>query len=147
MARREDIQQASSDRALPVVPDQMVCRHEHWKLGLKEVKMTLSGRLVARSVIVTNPLGLHLRACAEITKTASAFDAQATIRRGKKQADAESILDLMMLSAEYGTRLLLEAQGADARRLLDALESLFECDGQEDAGALDSDERSALENA
>ena len=57
--------------------------------------MSLSGRPVVRSVIVANPLGLHLRACAEIAKTASAFDAQATIRRGHKQADAESVSAMM----------------------------------------------------
>jgi hypothetical protein len=46
---------------------------------------------------------------------------------GKAQrVDGKSILDLLTLAAEEGTRLVVEATGPDASEALDAIGSLFE---------------------
>lgn len=74
-----------------------------------------------RTVRVTNPDGLHLRTCEAVARVASAFRAEATVSRGEKRANAESVLDLMALGAEEGTELHLEASGPDSVGLLDAL--------------------------
>lgn len=78
-----------------------------------------------RSVIVANPHGLHIRACASIVETVSAFNAHATVCRGVLCAEANSILELLMLTAHQGTELILRATGPDADTLLDALAELF----------------------
>jgi phosphocarrier protein len=81
-----------------------------------------------RTVNIANPDGLHLRASASIAKVASEFHAQARVCRGRQQADAKSVLELVTLAAAQGTELRLEATGPDADQLLDALEELFEND-------------------
>jgi len=43
-----------------------------------------------------------------------------------QRADGKSILELLTLAAEAGTRLVVEATGPDAREALDAIGSLFE---------------------
>ena len=42
------------------------------------------------------------------------------------RADGKSILELLTLAAEAGTRLVVEATGPDAREALEAIGGLFE---------------------
>jgi phosphocarrier protein len=78
-----------------------------------------------RVVIVENPRGLHVRACASIVETVDAFNAHATVYCGMMSAEANSILELLMLTAQQGTELILRATGPEADKLLDALAELF----------------------
>jgi phosphocarrier protein len=79
-----------------------------------------------RIVIVANPHGLHARVCASIVETVDAFNAHATVYRGTQRAEANSILELLMLAASQGTELILRATGPDADALLDALAERFQ---------------------
>ena len=81
-------------------------------------------RLV-RELQVTNSIGLHLRAAAEIVRVASAYDAAVTLECRGVQADARSVLSILCLAAECGTTLSTVAVGKDAAQALDALEALF----------------------
>ncbi|MGH7913835.1 MAG: HPr family phosphocarrier protein [Candidatus Binataceae bacterium] len=75
---------------------------------------------------VTNRLGLHLRAATKLAETARRFQSKVTIINGDDQADARSVINLMMLGAAMGARLNIRAEGADARAALDAVEHLFQ---------------------
>jgi phosphotransferase system HPr (HPr) family protein len=75
---------------------------------------------------VKNRLGLHLRSASTLAQAMAKFDAAVTISRGKNQANAKSVTSLMMLGAACGTKLKVKAEGADARRALDAVRQLFE---------------------
>ena len=66
-----------------------------------------------------------VRACASIVETVDAFNGHATVYRGMLRAEANSILELLMLTAQQGTELILRATGPDADTLLDALAELF----------------------
>jgi phosphotransferase system HPr (HPr) family protein len=79
-----------------------------------------------KSVIVTNPAGLHARPCAAIVKTAKRFKSKVEIHKNKETIDAANILDLMTLCAVQGTELLLTAKGPDAEEALTALAEEFE---------------------
>ncbi|QDV39589.1 HPr family phosphocarrier protein [Tautonia plasticadhaerens] len=72
------------------------------------------GGPVHRRFEVTDPAGLHLRAAARLAQAAAGFVAEVRVRGDGRVADARSILDLMMLAADCGSRLDLEARGADA---------------------------------
>jgi phosphocarrier protein len=78
-----------------------------------------------RTVTVANPYGLHFRACAAIVETADGFNATATVSLGMRRAEANSVLDLLMLAAQQGTELILRATGPEADTLLEALAELF----------------------
>ncbi|HEX8181691.1 MAG TPA: HPr family phosphocarrier protein [Pyrinomonadaceae bacterium] len=76
---------------------------------------------------VTNRLGLHARAAARLVRTASQFKSNIKLARtdGSANADAKSILSVLLLAAARGTELLLTAEGADERAALDAVCELF----------------------
>jgi phosphocarrier protein HPr len=78
------------------------------------------------TVEVANRLGLHLRAATKLAETARGFQAKVTIIGKDGQADARSVISLMMLGAAIGVRLKVRADGPDARAALDAVQQLFQ---------------------
>lgn len=83
--------------------------------------------MVEQTVIITNRLGLHARAAAQLVSTANRFSSQVRIERLDQSAtaDAKSILSVLMLAASRGTELRLIADGPDETDAIDALISLF----------------------
>ena len=77
-----------------------------------------------RSVRIVNKLGLHARPAAEIVKTAARFKSEITIIRDDLEVNGKSIMGVMMLAAEFGSTILMKAEGADADAALDALAAL-----------------------
>ena len=80
---------------------------------------------VRRSVTVVNRLGLHARAAAKLVRVASGFEADVSIRCAERDADAKSIMGVMMLAAAMGAVIEILASGADAEAAADSLESLI----------------------
>lgn len=83
--------------------------------------------MIQQSVEVTNRLGLHARAAAQLVRTACCFRSALRLERtdGSAVADAKSILSVLMLAACRGTILRATADGADEREALNALCKLF----------------------
>lgn len=79
------------------------------------------------SIKVTNPLGLHARAAAQLVKLANTFSSKITVKRPDTnvEADANSILGLLALAASTGTTLHLRVEGEDEQQAFDAVESIF----------------------
>lgn len=80
-----------------------------------------------RSVPITNVRGLHARASRKLAEIALSYDGGTTIwvRREGEEADARSLMDLMMLGAGCGSEVELEAEGPDADRALAQIEELI----------------------
>lgn len=74
-----------------------------------------------RTARIVNKLGLHARPAAEIVKTASRFKSDITIIRDELEVNGKSIMGVMMLAAEFGSTILMRAEGVDAEAALDAL--------------------------
>ena len=79
---------------------------------------------VAATIEVTDPLGLHIRSANSIARAAQQFQADIWIRHGEARIDAKSILGVMTIAAECGTRLLLEAAGPDAEAAIRSISGL-----------------------
>jgi phosphocarrier protein len=77
-----------------------------------------------REVEIVNARGLHARASAKFVKCAEQFDADINVSRDGQTVPATSIMGLMMLAAQMGSTILIEASGRDAEPALDALASL-----------------------
>ncbi len=77
-----------------------------------------------QEVEIQNKLGLHARASAKLTQTASRFAAEVWLSRDGRRVNAKSIMGVMMLAAGKGARISIETQGADAEAALDALVGL-----------------------
>ena len=73
---------------------------------------------------VVNKLGLHARAAAKLIELASGFESRIRICRDGHEADAKSIMRVMMLAASKGMSIEVVARGADAADAVEAIERL-----------------------
>ena len=79
---------------------------------------------VRRTMTIVNKLGLHARAAAKLIDLASGFESRIRMYRDGREADAKSIMQVMMLAASKGTDLEVAAQGPDAAEAVAAIERL-----------------------
>lgn len=79
----------------------------------------------SRSVTVINPEGLHARPAYMFVELATKYAARVEVIRGDERIDGKSILSILTLGAEQGTKLLLEATGPDAEDAVTELAQLF----------------------
>ena len=77
------------------------------------------------SVQIVNKNGLHARPAAEIVKAAARYQSDITLRRDDLEVNGKSIMGVMMLAAEYGSTLHLQANGPDADDALKAIAALI----------------------
>jgi phosphotransferase system HPr (HPr) family protein len=78
-----------------------------------------------RKVTINIPMGFHMRPVGAFAKLASTFGSTITVIKDDRRVNGKSALDLMLLAAEHGTELTLEADGPDAQQALDALADLL----------------------
>lgn len=83
--------------------------------------------MIERHITITNRLGLHARAAAQLVRTAGAYQSLLRLERldGSAVADAKSILSVLLLAASCGTQLRATADGADEGEAMAALLALF----------------------
>ena len=74
---------------------------------------------------IVNKLGLHARASAKLTQTAAQFSAEVWLSRNGRRVNAKSIMGVMMLAAGKGSKVMIEAEGADADAALAAVTQLI----------------------
>ena len=80
--------------------------------------------MASREAEIVNKLGLHARASAKLTQLASSFQSDIWLSRSGRRVNAKSIMGVMMLAAGKGSKVLVEAEGADAEQALAAIVQL-----------------------
>ena len=75
---------------------------------------------------IINKLGLHARASAKLTQTASAYQSEVWLERNGKRVNAKSIMGVMMLAAGIGSLVTLETDGDQEQEASNALLALIE---------------------
>lgn len=79
-----------------------------------------------RTIPITNVRGLHARASRKLAEIALKFEgARIVVRREDEEADARSLMDLMMLGAGIGSEVEVEADGPGAEQALAEIEALI----------------------
>ncbi len=81
--------------------------------------------MITKKLMILNKLGLHARAAAKVVSTANEFESTIIISKDGKDADARSIMKLLMLSASKGSRISVEVDGADQTEAMKSIEKLF----------------------
>ncbi len=81
---------------------------------------------VSREVVVGIEQGLHARPADLVAREARKWQSRIELVAERQRADGKSILDLLTLAAESGTRLVVEATGPDAREAVEAIGRLFD---------------------
>jgi phosphocarrier protein HPr len=87
---------------------------------------------LSRELEIRNKRGLHARASAKFVKCVERFEAEVTVSRLGETVGGRSIMGLLTLAAAQGTSIFVEARGAQAHQVLEALATLV--DGMFDEG-------------
>jgi phosphocarrier protein HPr len=80
--------------------------------------------MTERTVAIVNKNGLHARPAAEIVKLSAKFKADITIVRDDLEVNGKSIMGVMMLAAEFGSNIVVRANGPDAEQAVNAIADL-----------------------
>lgn len=88
-----------------------------------------------KTVTIENRFGLHARPAAEFVKLSAKFTSVITVEKDGLEVNGKSIMGVMMLAAECGSRLQIRAVGKDSEEAVTALALLV----QSQFGELESD--------
>ncbi|HSN82519.1 MAG TPA: HPr family phosphocarrier protein [Polyangiales bacterium] len=80
----------------------------------------------AATVEVTNRLGIHARAAAKLVELANRYQSHIEVSKDSQVADAKSIMGVLLLCSQRGSRITFRATGPDAEHALAALCALVE---------------------
>lgn len=81
----------------------------------------MQNKKVKDTFVVLNEKGLHTRPSTELVKCAANFSADMNLSYRNYVVNAKSILGILMLAAEKGARVMVEAEGEDAERAVAAI--------------------------
>jgi phosphotransferase system HPr (HPr) family protein len=85
----------------------------------------MSEEKVSRSLVVTDPSGVHVRTATAVQAIARRSQSEVLVISSCHKAKGTDIWDLLALAAPCGSTITLEAVGPDAAEVLDALEPIF----------------------
>lgn len=80
---------------------------------------------VKRTLEIVNVRGLHARASRKLAELAFRYESSIIVRREDEEADARSLMDLMMLGAGIGSTIDVEASGPDEEEAMAAIAALI----------------------
>jgi phosphocarrier protein HPr len=78
-----------------------------------------------REVVIGHRLGIHARAAAKLVQLSSQYQSAIVLFRSDSantvEADARSILSILLLSAGFGATISVRAEGVDEDEAVDAI--------------------------
>ena len=81
--------------------------------------------MVSKELKVLNEAGIHARPAAAVVEVCGHFKSNITFVKEDIRANAKSIMNIMLLAAEFGAVIGVEAEGPDEVEALAAVELLF----------------------
>ncbi|MCB8925569.1 MAG: phosphoenolpyruvate--protein phosphotransferase [Ardenticatenaceae bacterium] len=76
------------------------------------------------SLEIRNKMGLHARPAANFVQVANKFQAEISVRKGEKTANAKSINQVATLGARQGETIVVTAVGSDSAEAIEAIQAL-----------------------
>jgi phosphocarrier protein HPr len=80
--------------------------------------------MVRIELLINNKLGLHARAAGKFVEVASRFASEIWLVKGENRVNGKSIMGILTLAAAKGETVVLEGQGPDEEKALQALKEL-----------------------
>lgn len=80
--------------------------------------------MIKKKLVIRNKQGLHARPAAVFVQIANKYESRITVRRDKEVVNGKSIMGILMLGAEQGSQVIIEAEGTDAALAMAELEKL-----------------------
>ncbi len=84
----------------------------------------MSEKMAEREVQIVNRAGLHARPAAEFVKLAGHFASEVVVEKDGLEVNGKSIMGVLMLAAECGSRMTIRCEGDDAAEAVGALADL-----------------------
>jgi phosphotransferase system HPr (HPr) family protein len=86
--------------------------------------------VIRKKITVKNRQGLHARPAALFVQIANKFDSRITVKRDEEEVNGKSIMGILMLGAENGSQIIIEAEGGDAQSAIMELEKIVTSEEQ-----------------
>ena len=77
--------------------------------------------LIEKKLTIQNEQGLHARPAAIFVQIANKYESDIIVRKGAQEVNGKSIMGLLTLAAERGAKLIIKANGPDAKEALEEL--------------------------
>ena len=88
--------------------------------------MVREGQKAYRVATVKNELGLHARSAAQIANIAQNSTSNVWIKKDNQKADASSIIDILTLVCEKGTKITIVIEDSEDINILNAIADLVD---------------------
>jgi phosphocarrier protein HPr len=85
----------------------------------------MNGEPLCRSIVISNPQGLHMRPITTFVELAGKFQSVVTVIKNGERFNGKSPISLLGLGAEKGTELTLEVCGPDQDQAMQDLGALL----------------------
>ena len=82
--------------------------------------------MAEEKVVISNELGMHSRAAAQLVAYVYQYDSNISLIVDNKQANAKSILSVIMLGLKKGDSVLVRVEGGDEQDVLKHVVNYFE---------------------
>ena len=82
--------------------------------------------MIERTVTIVNKAGMHTRPASNIVKIASKYRSDFYIVKNGYSINGKSIIGVMTLAAEQGSKLTLRLDGEDEQKAADELQKFFD---------------------
>jgi len=82
--------------------------------------------MTRKTATIVNKLGMHARPAAQLVSEAVRFEADIFLIKEGLRVNAKSIMGVMMLAAEKGSEVTIEAEGADEEMAVAAVDRIIE---------------------
>ncbi len=82
--------------------------------------------MVELEITILNKLGLHARPAAQLVQRASKFKSEIKLKRHNLEVNAKSIMGVMMLAAELGSKITIIAEGPDEKEAAEAVAQVIQ---------------------
>ena len=82
--------------------------------------------MTRRETRIVNRLGLHARAAAQLVRMANEYNSDISLIKSNQQANAKTIMEVLMLGAAQGEDLTVEAGGDDEEHAVEAIVQLID---------------------
>ncbi|MGB2601705.1 MAG: HPr family phosphocarrier protein [Candidatus Omnitrophota bacterium] len=80
---------------------------------------------IRKDIVVKNKTGLHARPAALFVQIANKYESDITIIKDDQEVNGKSIMGILMLAAEKGSRVTIVAEGDDAESAVAELEGVL----------------------
>lgn len=82
-------------------------------------------KAIEKEIVIKSKQGLHARPAALFVQIANKFESDIFVTKDGEEVNGKSIMGILMLAAEKGTKVSLKAVGSDAEKAMEELEKIL----------------------